>query len=282
MTITLKQPPSPLSLYAKAAGSARRKPQGAIEIPALSTRIENLRANPAQLKGYNAVCGFENAETLPVTFPQVMATGLHMFLMIQPAFPLPLLGLVHLRNSITQQRALRVDEAYIVNVATGESRTVRAGLEFDIVTEFSLSEEVLYRAVMTVLHRIPAPKSGKPKPEAVDSSFAEYRSFTAPADIGRRYAMVGKDFNPIHLSAASAKLFGFKRAIAHGMWSLARCAALLQEGQSGEPKELHVQFKQPLFLPGKVALRFRRGAQGAEFALLASNSDKIHLSGSLR
>ncbi|MGH8462308.1 MAG: MaoC family dehydratase [Stenotrophobium sp.] len=282
MTITLSKLPSPLSLYAQAAGSARRRPGAQIEIPRLSVRIDNFRANPAQLAGYNKVCGFADAGTLPITFPQVMATGLQMYLMIQPQFPLPLLGLVHLRNSIVQTRPLRADESFTVDVSLGEARSVRSGLEFDVVTEYLAEETVVYRALMTVLHRIAGPRGGKSKPEPLDAELVEYRNFDVPADIGRRYAMVGKDFNPIHLTAASARLFGFKRAIAHGMWSLARCAALLQEGRSTSPCELQVQFKQPLFLPGKVALKFRDTGGQTQFTLLARASDKVHLAGSLR
>jgi hypothetical protein len=285
MTLTLKKLPSSWSLYLGAAGTARRKPQGKIEIPALEARMDSVMADAKQLAGYNEVCGFKKSEHLPITFPQVMVTGLHMVLMSQPQFPLPMLGLVHLRNSITQQRPLRVDESYGVLVRLGESREIRAGLEFDLITEFTLGEDTLYRAVTTILHRVSAPKTGnksKPRPETPDAVLSDYRSFDAPADIGRRYASVGKDYNPIHLSAASAKLFGFPRAIAHGMWSLARCAALTQDNLQAEPKELQVQFKQPLLLPGKVAVKFNASAEGINFALLARNGNKTHLTGSLR
>lgn len=283
MAMTLTKLPSPFSLYMGAAASASRKPKGKIEIPALEARLENVQADARQLEGYNQVCGFTHSDVLPITFPQVMVTGLHMYLMTQPQFPLPLLGLVHLRNSITQQRPLRLDEAYSVTVKLGESREIRAGLEFDLITEFALGDERLYRAVTTVLYRNAAPKSnGKPRAETPDSALSEYLSFDAPADIGRRYAKVGKDYNPIHLWATTARLFGFPRAIAHGMWSLARCAALTQNRLKGEPRELLVQFKQPLLLPGKVAVKFNLQADGVHFALLARNASKTHLTGSLR
>lgn len=283
MAITLNKLPSAFALYLGAVGTARRKPKGKIEIPALEARMENVRADAKQLAGYNKVCGFRDSELMPITFPQVMVTGLQMHLMTQPEFPLPMLGLVHLRNSITQSRPLRVDEAYEVTVKLGESREIRMGLEFDLVTEFSLSNDLLYRAVTTILYRMAGPKGGaKPKAEVSDSVLSEYRSFDAPEDTGRRYASVGKDYNPIHLWATSAKLFGFPRAIAHGMWSLARCTALTQDYLKGEPKELHVQFKQPLLLPGKVAVKFDARADGVHFALLARNASKTHLTGSLR
>lgn len=284
MTITLQKLPSSLSLYIGAAGTARRKPKGKIAPPALEARLENVCADAKQLAGYNKVCGFRDSELLPITFPQVMVAGLHMHLMMQPEFPYALLGLVHLRNSIVQKRPLRADETYNVTVKIGESREIRIGLEFDLITEFALDDEVLYRAVTTILHRSGSSGKGgaKPRTEVADSALSEYASFDAPADTGRRYAAVGKDYNPIHLWATTAKLFGFPRAIAHGMWSLARCAALTQDRIGHEPLELHVQFKQPLLLPGKVAVKFNVKDGVVNFALLARNANKTHLSGSLR
>ena len=49
-----------------------------------------------------------------------------------------------------------------------------------------------------------------------------------PGDLGRRYAAVSGDRNPIHLYPLTAKALGFPRQIAHGMWSLARCVAALE------------------------------------------------------
>ncbi len=71
MAMTLTKLPSPFSLYMGAAGSASRKPQGKIEIPALEARLENVCANAKQLKGYNQVCGFTDSDGLPITFPPV-------------------------------------------------------------------------------------------------------------------------------------------------------------------------------------------------------------------
>ena len=49
-----------------------------------------------------------------------------------------------------------------------------------------------------------------------------------PADLGRRYAAVSGDHNPIHLYPLTAKAFGFPRQIAHGMWTKARCVAAME------------------------------------------------------
>ncbi|AXQ29602.1 acyl dehydratase [Solimonas sp. K1W22B-7] len=279
----LNEIPSALPLLLKAAATAQRKPGREPAIPELSTGIASLRADPKKLAAYCEVCGFEQAETLPITYPAVLANPLAMHLMAQPQFPLPMLGIVHVRNFIEQKRPLRADEAYAVSVRTGESRRVKAGLEFELVIEYSLEGESLYRCVMTVLHRIAGPKQqGGARPPAPAAQLAEYLTLDVPENQGRRYAAVSGDYNPIHLYTPTAKLLGFKRHIAHGMWSLARCAALLQAELGKAPTVLDVSFKQPLFLPAKVAVKVQKNGDAVDFALLARSSDKVHLSGSLR
>ncbi|WP_405895226.1 MaoC/PaaZ C-terminal domain-containing protein [Streptomyces sp. NBC_00104] len=68
-------------------------------------------------------------------------------------------------------------------------------------------------------------------------------------DVGRRYGAVSGDRNPIHLHPLGARLFGFPRAIAHGMWTVARCLA-----EHGAPPAtlVRAEFRAPVPLPGAV------------------------------
>jgi acyl dehydratase len=281
MTQVLAQIPDAQRLYLRAATTLTRKPRGKPQLPPLAVRVAGVSADAAHLAEYAQVCGFERLEQLPITFPHVMAGALHLHLMTQKSFPFPLLGLVHIRNEIRQAQPLIAEARFDLAVRIGDAREVRQGIEFDLLTEATIDEAVVWSEVSTILHRMPGPKSGGARPPLSAEPLAEYRSFTAPSDIGRRYAKVGRDYNPIHLAPWTAKLFGFKRHIAHGMWSLARCAAMLENELGSAPTALAVQFKQPLFLPGKVALKFRPNDAGIDFALLSARSDKTHLTGSL-
>jgi acyl dehydratase len=108
-------------------------------------------------------------------------------------------------------------------------------------------------------------------------------SFRAEAGLGRRYGQVSGDLNPIHVADLTARLFGFRAAIAHGMWSLARCAAELGAAvPASTPRQLEVQFRRPVFLPSWLSLRSARDATGVRFVLLDSQGEKLHLVGSLR
>jgi acyl dehydratase len=82
-------------------------------------------------------------------------------------------------------------------------------------------------------------------------------------DLGRRYGAVSGDRNPIHMHSLAAKPFGFPGAIAHGMWTKARCLAAL-EGRLPDAFEVAVGFRKPILLPARV-----------EFAS-ATDDDQIH------
>ena len=110
-----------------------------------------------------------------------------------------------------------------------------------------MGDELVWEDVSTNLKR-GAGDDSLPRPPAfeVPPVTAQWR---LRDDLGRRYAAVSGDHNPIHLHALSAKAFGFPRAIAHGMWTKARCLAALRLPDAFTAE---VRFKKPILLPGKV------------------------------
>jgi hypothetical protein len=116
------------------------------------------------------------------------------------------------------------------------------------------------------------PAGGKPYVSAlVDESPLSH--------IGRRYGLVSGDINPIHLSALTAKMLGFRKAIAHGMWTKARALATLMPREPVEQAEAMVEFKTPLFLPARASLWAAREEGNALFEVRNAKGDKPHLRG---
>ena len=72
---------------------------------------------------------------------------------------------------------------------------------------------------------------------------------------GWRYARVSGDFNPIHLTARTAQMFGFKQAVAHGMWSLGRCLAAAAPHLPKGKMQVDTQFKLPVYIPSQALAR---------------------------
>nr|WP_269452046.1 MaoC/PaaZ C-terminal domain-containing protein [Tessaracoccus coleopterorum] len=100
-----------------------------------------------------------------------------------------------------------------------------------------------------------------------------------PADLGRQYAKVSEDANPIHLSPVTARMFGFPRAIAHGMWVHARSLAALS-GRLPAAYTVRVQFAKPVLLPGKVWFATEVDGDLRRFSVV-NKDGKPHLVGEL-
>lgn len=251
-------PPSLLPLYGKTLMPGKKQSGGDIVIPELSACLLGVGTAGKALERYQAVCGFRRQHHLPITWPHVLAFPLHLKLLTEDRFPLPLLGLVHLRNRITQHRAIGAGENLDISVRLGNTERSSRGIEFDLITEARSAGQLVWEEESTTLFRQPQPgdqgPKGKNPPEL--ERFPNSLSIKVPEATGRRYARVSGDSNPIHMHALSAKAFGFPRAIAHGMWTKAQALALLeqQEGWRGGALRVSCQFKKPLFLPDRKSV----------------------------
>ena len=255
-------------------------------IPPLEARLAPLVPDPVHLDAYRELCGFEPDERLPLSYPHVLAGPLHLALLTGPAFPLRLLGLIHLRNRIEARRTIGQREPVDLRCSVDGHRDSDRGQEFDLVTEARAGGQVAWVETSTMLARRAAPpaRPARPPLTAVPAAPPEGRAteFNLAADLGRRYASLSGDYNPIHLGALPARLFGFPRAIIHGMWTLARVAAELQPQVSAGPLVMEVAFKLPVLLPGRVSLRDWPVERGLGFALADEAGGRPHATGSLR
>jgi len=116
----------------------------------------------------------------------------------------------------------------------------------------------------------PAPP--EPEPVVGDRPHAVWK---VPADIGRRYAAVSGDVNPIHMNSLAAKAFGMPGTIAHGMWTKARVLGALS-GRYGGASTVDAVFRSPLRTPSTALLYTAAVADGWD-AALRSTKGKDHL-----
>ena len=250
--------------------------------PLIAT-ADNVKPKALMVNAYRRVCGGAKSANLPVCYPQVMAFPLHLHLMGHPDFPLAAMGMVHVSNTIEQYESMPMDASYDVSVEIKSVNQTERGYEFDLVTEFQNEKgKLVWRAVTSILSRRSdksASGSKKKPPQAKPSSLPELAQWTLKANLGRRYAMVSGDVNPIHLTGPTAKLLGFKRAIIHGMWTLARSAADIPVDTEA-PGTLEVEFKTPLFLPGKGKLHGKALKTSYKFEVKDANNHKPILAGS--
>ncbi|HXX31302.1 MAG TPA: MaoC/PaaZ C-terminal domain-containing protein [Myxococcaceae bacterium] len=256
-------------------------PDGAV-VPRIEAARLGVRVRPQALDGYRRLCGFAPDEWLPLPYPHVLATGLHLGMLTSAAFPIRPLGLVHVTNRIVVRRRLRQDEALDLGCRLEGHRETDAGQEFELHTDAGAGGAAVWSEATRFIARRPG-RRGRPSgppPEGGPPDGASRLEWSVAADTGRRYARVSGDYNPIHLFGVTARWFGFPRAIVHGMWSVARVVAEVGPMVAGPPVSLEVRFRRPVFLPSRVVLRHWPAAGGRAF-LLTEPGGRECLSGTL-
>jgi acyl dehydratase len=274
--------PSMPALFARAAVTARGRGG---ELPDTRLARTGVRVAAAGLAAYDRVCGFPLADTLPATYPHVLAFPLQLALMSDRSFPLALPGLVHVRNRVDVLRPVRVDEALDLEVWAERFARHPRGATVDLCASVSAGGAEVWRSRSTYLSRGAQAPEGAPQSDlslSVGDLARPVATWRVPDDAGRRYARVSGDVNPIHLSGLTAKAFGFKRAIAHGMWVQARALAALT-GRLPDAMAVDGVFRKPLFLPSTVTLATDPVAGGGwDLAVRNAGSGAEHLLGTVR
>lgn len=272
--------PKPYKAYGKVIlGLIKGKKIKQKILPQAEYIVDRLNIDQKHLKSYNDICTYKNDGTVPATYLAVLAQSLQMSMMTEEPFPFTLLGMVHIRNVVRQTRKINANEVLTLSCKFGELRPHDKGLEFDFITSACVNNEEVYSGVTTYLTRqkvdASAVKTTKPA-EVCKPEYNQKQAWHIPENIGRRYALISGDVNLIHIHQMTAKAFGFKRAIAHGMWTKARSLAAL--GDLPAAYEATVQFKLPVFIPADVTFSMLKEAT-THFELCDTKTDKPHLAG---
>jgi acyl dehydratase len=237
-----------------------------------------------QVAAYARVCGFPVKDTAPLTFPHVLTFPLHMAVMTSPAFPFPAIGTIHLASWITQHRPVVVGESLQVEVHTSQMRAHPKGRVVELLATATVGKETVWESTSTYLRRgtPPAESTGAHPVATAEPTVVPGRvTWRLAGDTGRRYAAVSGDHNPIHLYPLTARALGFPRQIAHGMWSLARCVAAL-ENRLPDAVTVEAAFKKPILLPSTVAFGQDPVDDGIAFSLTSPSSGAPHVLGRSR
>lgn len=265
--VVLGELPSLSKLYVNAAAAAARRrvlgtSPGKKRLPVVSHEVRAVKADVENLTAYQHLIGETASDTLPAGYVHALAFPVSMSVMNRDDFPLPLLGMIHLKNRIEQLVPIQFSQELDIRSWAENLAGHRAGTQLDVVAEVrsASSDDLLWRGVSTYLAKgvfLPGiDKPGSTNGSAVGSDFVPPNPtalWQLNLDTGRSYATVSGDFNPIHLSVLSAKALGLRGSIAHGMYLASR--ALADVGAvKADSFVWDVAFEAPVFLPARVAL----------------------------
>lgn len=272
MDVTLPRLPNAAQLITGAVLTTPFRPSPRAGLPDRRVQVLDVVQPVARLAAYNRVCGFGLRDVVPATWIHVLTFPLQTWVMGQRDFPFPLVGIVHVTNTIEQFRGVAVTDRLELSARADNLAPHRRGVTFDLIGEARVRGELAWRGVSNYLARgaslgVDAPDTGAPDRPAPVPVAGQWR---LPANLGRLYADVSGDVNPIHLSRLTALPFGFKRPIIHGMWTYARALAAL-EGRLPAAYRVDGRFAKPILLPAKVG--FGEARDNAGYRLAVMNRD---------
>lgn len=295
-TTFLTDMPSLSKLYLNAAATAakgrllRASPEAVL--PSRAVEVRGVRADLAQVTEFAHLMGEPARDVLPTGYLHALAFPVAMSVMVHEDFPLPLLGMIHLRNHVEHFSPVRFFDELCIRAWARELTGHRSGTQVQIVVEIHNFDgtELLWRGVSTYLAKgayLPGLDKATQGVEHVDfvppTPTANWR---LGVDAGRAYAAVSGDFNPIHLSVLSAKALGLRRSIAHGMYAASRVLASVP---LSKPSAFtwDISFNSPIFLPASVSLEVLDtrtddgGWLGATFTAWNAHTSRKYFSGSV-
>ncbi|KAI1618820.1 hypothetical protein EDD37DRAFT_623773 [Exophiala viscosa] len=187
------------------------------------------------------------------------------------------LGAVNVRNRFellrpdlcTEHSLKSFSGAGVTASASKHVRRVRRGFEVDLLLTLDIPRGgstgtiTIFRQIFTILQfaKLNQKIARKDQSESDSQPLAYTRvaSFDVEYEEPSRWARVCKDYNPIHISAIAAKLFGFSGKIAHGNHMVAKALDLLERCtlppeyealyRSQDPVWMEVVFKRPITVP---------------------------------
>lgn len=252
--------------------------------------LNNYSLNSDLIRQYNKVCGFntKKVDTIPMPYLQTLFIGLLGKFITSPRFPFSPMGLIQIFQSFEMKRRPGIDEPLHLSCSLDRINRTDKGFETDFLLQAISSQEVVWQGISRYLSRVSIKKDKRTPSKNQDGFLEKRETIFIPSGSGRQYAKVSGDYNPHHLYPLLAKIFGFKTAIAHGMYTLARVLACLDKAfgiRNGARVE--AGFKLPVFMPAATSLGYETGTDEADrpvirFELRDDKKGLPHLSGQLR
>jgi hypothetical protein len=273
----IKHSLSLLPLYVKSL--AKRNKKKGDQLPDEVFEKKNFKIDIDHLNAYRELCGFVNQLDVPAPYLHLPAFDMQLSLLTHPEFPYASMGMVHLSNTIKVYNSISETDVLDYAVKFLERKEHPKGVVLPMLTTVKRGEELVWEEVSEFLKIYPKAEKSKKTSEEEDWQNADELYWFFPDGLGRKYALISGDFNPIHLYDFTARFFGFKKAIVHGMFTKARAVASLADFMPEAPYTLQVSFKLPLYLPEKVTLKYIKTDQKLLFKAVSAQDERPFLEG---
>jgi MaoC like domain len=269
--------------YLKIISVRRKGLESGGMIPNLVGELLGFNIDKEHLNRYSEICGLEKNSKMPILYPHVIASSIYMNMLTHKLFPFGLVGSLHLRNHIIQHRQINIDGTFDIKVEVIEQRVVKQGMEFDFTISILIDKERVWESISTWLTRGKFGKEYENSPNAeilkTEPEAKHFADLYIPKNIGKKFAKITLDYNPIHISRILASLFGLKRDVAHAMWASGNALGKLSDVIYDKPTRIDLAFKGPLFLDSKSNVKTIEKDKNLLFDYYCGDNDRPSING---
>jgi hypothetical protein len=220
----------------------------------LSTSYLLDRIDVDHVRRYNEAFGFP-AGSVPLTYLYLLAQRAQLATMLDCAIPFRIPGLIHVANELTMQSVVRPHSPLLLTTTLSVPEPGANGaVECILKTLATDGKQTVFTCASRYLI-----KRGQRKQRAIASPSAESMGeivgqWVVDLNAGRRYAALSGDWNPIHLWSWSARMMGMRRPILHGMHTVAKACAVLQQSTAATITKVDCYFRSPVPLGSIIVL----------------------------
>ena len=245
-------------------------------VPAIVLTWRDWKCGGPELAAISELTGLGAQQPLSILAPHILTFRLNMALLTHPAFPLPLLGALQIRNQLLQHHAVQPGTAYCVSTAVAGQRVLEKGAEVDLHTQVSQDGQVLWESLNTFYYRGRFGPASPPSAGAASPAVRgeETRRWHAPGGSGWRFGGLTGDYNGIHWSRQYARAFGFRRDFHNPPRVLGQCLAHLGQAFGDSGQRLDTWLKGPVYYDADLRLQLQQSPDALCFALSQDQDER--------
>jgi len=242
--------------------------------------FKDVQIKQVLLEKYVDFIGFNNNQ--PLTYLYILAQRAQLASMLHPQFTIAIPGLIHLENELERNNTIDFEAPFELVVKGRVAYKDAGALIPTFEVAFIQREQQVARCKSVYLARRKRKKPSKKQQLAAYSMEPDFKEdWVLPADMGRRYAQISGDWNPIHTSGWLAKLMGLKQPIIHGWYMVSRVCKEVELSRQKELNAISVQFKSPAYLPGTSIFEYVEQSDNLSFVVRNHKTGALCITGIL-
>jgi hypothetical protein len=253
-------------------------PRHADLAPEIRARWHGHRPDRRELADFRRIAGLGLDDgRLPLLYPHTFGFRLAMAILTHPRFPVPIWGVLQVRNHLEQLQGIASDATLDFETRVMHGRVVAKGAEFDLHTTVHVAGALAWQSDVTFFTRgrFGEPEVAAPLTRSPIEFGEPLNEWTLSDDEHFRFGSFTGDYNGIHLWDWYARRMGFRRALYHPPRVLGQCLAHLPRFETGDDggnrMTLDTWLKGPVSHAAKVRLHALSAARSTTFALFAGD-----------